>query len=63
MSRLAEPGETIGLAALAIAVGILSNTILKLGIALVVDQEFRRLAVIGLACLAIASGIGIAIAR
>jgi len=64
MSRLAEPGEAIGLAALAIAVGILSNTILKLGIALVVGtREFRRPAVIGLACLAIASGIGIAIAR
>ena len=64
MTRLAEPGESIGLAALAIAVGILSNTILKLGIALVVGtREFRRLAVIGLACLAIASGIGIAIAR
>ncbi len=64
MARLADAGGAIGLAARAIAVGILSNTILKLGIALVVGtREFRRLAVIGLACLAIASGIGIAIAR
>jgi hypothetical protein len=54
----------IGLAARAIAVGILSNTILKLGIALVIGVgDFRRFAAIGLACLAVASGVGIAIAR
>jgi len=64
MARLAGDGDTIGLASRAIAVGIVSNTLLKLGIALVVGVgDFRRLAAIGLACLAVASGVGIAFAR
>lgn len=64
MARLAAGDGAIALAARAIAVGILSNTMLKLGLVLAVGaKDFRRLAAIGLGCLAVASAAGIAIAR
>jgi uncharacterized membrane protein (DUF4010 family) len=64
MSRVAAAEGTVAVAAQAIAVGILSNTLLKLGLTLAIGaKDFRRLAAIGLACLAVASGVGIAIAR
>jgi uncharacterized membrane protein (DUF4010 family) len=53
-------GAGAGLAAEAIAVGILSNTVLKLGIAAAVGATpFRRWTVPGLAALAVAVGVGL----
>ena len=63
MTRLAGSEEAIALGAKAIAVGILANTLLKLGIALVVGAKgFRRPTAIGLASLAAASGLGLIVA-
>ncbi len=62
MARLAAVPDSIALGAQAIAVGVLSNTFLKLIIALVVGANgFRRRAAIGLVALAAASGVGLAI--
>lgn len=59
MCRLAAD-DGAGLAATAIAVGILSNTMLKLGLAVVLGAKpFRRWAAPGLAALALAIGLGI----
>jgi uncharacterized membrane protein (DUF4010 family) len=59
MCRLAAD-DGAGLAATAIAVGILSNTLLKLGLAVVLGAgPFRRWAVPGLAALALAVGLGL----
>lgn len=63
MARLGGTGDAVAVAARAIAVGILSNTVLKLGIALVVGAgTFKRRAAVGLACLALASGVGLLLA-
>jgi uncharacterized membrane protein (DUF4010 family) len=63
MARRAGADGAVGLAARAIAVGILANTLLKLGVALVIGAPgFRRSAAIGLAALALASGIGLVLA-
>lgn len=60
MARLATAPDSVSLGAKAIAVGILSNTVLKMGIALVLGAEgFRRPALIGLASLAAASVLGL----
>ena len=60
MARLGDTEEMIALAARAIAVGILSNTVLKLGISLVIGVgSFRRRAAVGLMCLGLASAIGL----
>jgi uncharacterized membrane protein (DUF4010 family) len=62
MARLAAAPDSIALGAQAIAVGILSNTFLKLGLAATLGGKgFRRQAAIGLASLAAASGLGLAI--
>jgi uncharacterized membrane protein (DUF4010 family) len=64
MCRLATDGAGAGLAAQAIAVGILSNTILKMGLALALgSMPFRRWAIPGLAGLAVALGLGLWLAR
>jgi uncharacterized membrane protein (DUF4010 family) len=64
MCRLAAGGEDGGLAAQAIAVGILSNTAVKLGLTLTVGSpEFRRRAAPGLAALALAIAAGVWLAR
>jgi len=60
MSRLAGTADLASLAALAIAVGVLANTILKLGVVLVVGHgEFRRRAGLWLVGLALASVAGV----
>lgn len=60
MARLAATPDSVSLSAKAIAVGILSNTLLKLGLALSVGgRGFRRPAAIGLVSLAAASGLGL----
>lgn len=62
MSRSA-PELTSRVAAHAIAIGILTNTLLKLGVSLAVGtSRFRRVATVGLAGLAIGSAIGLAFA-
>lgn len=64
MCRLATDGAGAGLAAQAIAVGILSNTILKMGLALAFGSApFRKWATPGLAGLALALGLGLWLAR
>ena len=53
-------GEGVALAAQAIAVGVLSNTVLKLAVAVGVGRgEYRRLAGLGLAALMLGSGVGL----
>lgn len=60
MSRLADGAELLRLAAQALAVGVISNTAVKLTIALVVGRgEFRSRTAIGLAILGAASGLGL----
>jgi uncharacterized membrane protein (DUF4010 family) len=64
MCTLAANGAGTGLAAEAIAVGMLSNTLLKLGLAMTLGSApFRRWAVPGLAGLALAMGLGLWLAR
>jgi uncharacterized membrane protein (DUF4010 family) len=63
MCALAAGPDGAGLAAQAIAVGILSNTLLKLGVALALGSNaFRRRAAPGLAALALALALGLWIA-
>ena len=62
MTRLASEPDQVGVAALAISIGILSNTALKSGLVLAFGGERYRLrAMIGLGALAVASGVGILI--
>ena len=62
MARLAGTPDAVMLGARAIAVGILSNTFLKLAIALVLGaSDFRRRTAPGLLALAAASGVGLLI--
>jgi len=59
MSRMQGGAGMVALAATAIAVGVLSNTILKLILALALGRgEFRGIAAGGLVALALASGAG-----
>lgn len=60
MSRLANEPAMLRLAAQAMAVGVLSNTILKLGVVVTIGAaDFRRRAGLGLLALAVASGLGL----
>lgn len=60
MTRLADGADAIALGARGVAIGVLSNTALKLLIALIVGRgEFRRVAGPGLVALGIASGLGL----
>jgi uncharacterized membrane protein (DUF4010 family) len=60
MTRLAAAPDLVGTAALAMAIGVLSNTALKLGLALVLGTgDYRRRAALGLFALGAASGLGI----
>jgi hypothetical protein len=60
MTRLAAEPEMLRLAALAMAVGVFSNTILKLAAVVTVGQaEFRRRAGLSLLLLAAASVAGL----
>ncbi len=64
MSRLGSDEALRGLAAMAIAVGMLSNTLLKLTLTLVLGSPaFRRRASTGLVALAAASGVGLAVGQ
>jgi uncharacterized membrane protein (DUF4010 family) len=64
MSRLAGAAELLPLAGLAIAVGVLANTLVKLGIVVVVGRgEFRRQAGFWLAGLVLASVAGLWLGR
>lgn len=64
MTRLAPVHATAAVAAQGIAVGILSNTVFKLTIALVVGAgTYRKMAASGLFTLALASGVGFWIMR
>ena len=58
MSRLGQQGE-VSLAARAIAVGILSNTGLKLGLAASGSPDYRRVGVAGLLALGAGSALGL----
>jgi uncharacterized membrane protein (DUF4010 family) len=60
MCRLASGPDGAGVAAGGIAIGILSNTVVKLGIALVLGTgTFRRRTTLGLGAFIIASAIGL----
>lgn len=60
MNRLGKNEETLGLAARALAIGILSNTVLKLGIAAVLGRgRFRLRAALGLISLGAGSLLGL----
>ena len=60
MNHLASSPETVLLAAKAIAIGVLTNTVFKAGVAAVVGTgRFRWLAVAGLGALAAAAGLGL----
>jgi uncharacterized membrane protein (DUF4010 family) len=64
MCRLAADGGAPGLAAEAIALGVISNTVVKLGITLILGSTgFRRRAAPGLAALALALAAGMWISR
>jgi uncharacterized membrane protein (DUF4010 family) len=59
MAKIASP-DKLNVAAQALAVGIVSNTILKIGIILVIGRNlFRRYATIGLLALAAGSIAGL----
>jgi uncharacterized membrane protein (DUF4010 family) len=62
MTRLGG-ADTVALGAKAIAIGVLSNTILKLGFVVFLGRgEFRKIAGLGLAALAAASAVGLWVA-
>ncbi len=60
MTRLAGTSGMVDVAAKAIAIGILANTVLKLALTLALGSvPFRRVASVGLALLGLASGLGL----
>jgi uncharacterized membrane protein (DUF4010 family) len=60
MCRLTASPESVGIAAGGIAIGILSNTVVKLGIAVAIGTgSFRRRASLGLGAFAVASLLGL----
>ncbi len=64
MSRLGRAPDMTGVAAQAIAVGILANTVFKLGAALALGApRFRAVAAGSLAAMAVASGVGLWLGR
>jgi len=61
---MAKSDAAAGTAALAVAVGCVANTVVKMGIALVVGRgEFRRSAAWGFVALLVGSGVGILLGR
>jgi uncharacterized membrane protein (DUF4010 family) len=64
MNRLGDQPESVALAAVAIGVGTVSNTVLKLGLALTLGSPaFRRLAAVALLALGAATVAGILVVR
>ena len=64
MAKLGSSPDAVALGAEGIAIGVLSNTVFKLAVALVLGTgAFRRLAGAGLAVLGVASCLGLWIAR
>ncbi len=64
MAKSAAAGVPARIAAQAIAIGVLSNTAFKAGVALVLGHpEFRRWTAASLAVLGVASAVAIALAR
>jgi uncharacterized membrane protein (DUF4010 family) len=60
MTQLDRGADSAALGAEAIAVGVLSNTVLKLTVALAIGRgEFRKVAGLGLVGLGAASGVGL----
>ncbi|HSE68815.1 MAG TPA: DUF4010 domain-containing protein, partial [Gemmatimonadales bacterium] len=60
MNRLGQTTETLQLAAKALAIGIISNTVLKFGIATVIGRgRYRLVAALGLVSLAAGSMLGL----
>ncbi|MHB1225075.1 MAG: MgtC/SapB family protein, partial [Gemmatimonadaceae bacterium] len=60
MSRLGTDSGEVALGAMAIAVGVLANTVLKLGLTLSLGTSpFRRVAATGLVLLLVASAVGL----
>ena len=60
MTRFAAAPDLVGTAALAMAIGVIANTMLKLTLALVVGVgDYRRHTAIGLIAMGLASGVGI----
>jgi uncharacterized membrane protein (DUF4010 family) len=60
MARHTTSGTAADVAARALTIGILANTLVKIGIALAIGRgRFRTLAVAGLGCMAIALGVAI----
>jgi len=60
MTRFAAAPDLVGTAALAMAIGVIANTILKLTLALVLGVgDYRRHTAIGLVAMGLASGVGI----
>jgi uncharacterized membrane protein (DUF4010 family) len=60
MANLTNTGTAVDVAARALTIGVLANTLVKLGIALAVGRgHFRTLAAAGLACMAVALGVAI----
>ena len=64
MAKTASPSGIAASAAIAVAAGILSNTLLKTGLALVISRgSFRRVAGTGLAVMAAAAAVSIYLLR
>ncbi len=60
MTRLVQTGGSVAVAAQAIAIGVLSNTVLKLGLTVVFGSPaFRRVATTGLVVLGLGSVLGL----
>lgn len=63
MSRLSG-ADAVALGALGIAVGVLANTILKLGVSVALGgPKFRRVAALGLVLMAVALAVGLSLGR
>ena len=62
MNRLGTSSDVVALAAHAIAIGVIANSLLKLGLVLSLGTgEFRRWAALGLTLLTLVSGIALAV--
>jgi uncharacterized membrane protein (DUF4010 family) len=62
MNRLGTSSDVVTLAAHAIAIGVIANSLLKLGVVVTLGTgEFRRWAALGLALLTVISGIALAV--
>lgn len=64
MTRLAMEADLVSLAALAMAIGVLSNTLLKATVAVVLGAPaFRRDVAVGLGLMAVGCGVGMLVGR